>query len=91
MMANNSSDLFLLAARLVDAGAEPLVFEFQSDLFNDHPAHVRISRLGWQAMGPSQAISYVVDRYLLEHPEEIERVGREAVTRCVHQALGLPL
>ncbi|TGE03315.1 hypothetical protein [Hymenobacter fodinae] len=90
-MANKSPIPFLLAARLLDAGAEPLVFEFQSDLFNDYPAHVSISRLGWQAMGPSQAISYVVDRYLLEHPEEGERVGREVVTACVHQALGLPL
>ncbi|WP_161807052.1 hypothetical protein, partial [Hymenobacter sp. AT01-02] len=67
------------------------VFKFQSDLFNDYPAHVSISRLGWQAMGPSQAISYVVDRYLLEHPEEVGRVGREVVDNCVHLALGLPI
>ncbi|RSK47553.1 hypothetical protein [Hymenobacter rigui] len=91
MIANNSSVQFVLAARLQDAGADPLVFAFQRDLFNDFPAYVSISRLGWQAMGPSQAISYVVDRYLMEQPDETERVGREAVTHCVHQALGLPL
>ncbi|MBT9395352.1 hypothetical protein KLP40_19450 [Hymenobacter sp. NST-14] len=80
-----------MAVRTLDAGADPLVFEFQRDFFNNHPAHVAISRLGWQAMGPSQAISYVVDRYLLEYPEEVERVGREVVSGCVHRALGLPL
>lgn len=90
-MANHSSVQFVLAVRLLDAGADPLVFEFQRDFFNDHPAHIAISRLGWQAMGPSQAISYVVDRYLMEQPDETVRVGREAVTHCVHQALGLPL
>lgn len=90
-MADNSSVQFVLATRLQDAGANPLVFEFQRDFFNDHPAHVAISRLGWQAMGPSQAISYVVDRYLLEYPEEVERVGRQVVDSCVHRALGLPL
>jgi hypothetical protein len=91
MMADNPSVQFVLVARLLDAGADPLVFAFQRDLFNDFPAYVAISRLGWQAMGPSQAISYVVDRYLVEHPEEVERVGRQVVTHCVHQALGLPL
>lgn len=90
-MANNSSIQFVLAAHLQDAGANPLVFELQRDFFNDHPAHVAISRLGWQAMGPSQALSYVVNRYLLEYPEEMERVGRQVVNSCVHQALGLPL
>ncbi|RSK23939.1 hypothetical protein [Hymenobacter metallilatus] len=80
-----------MAVRLLDAGADPLIFEFQRNFFNDHPAYIAISRLGWQAMGPSQAISYVVDRYLLEYPEEVERVGREVVSGYVHRALGLPL
>lgn len=89
-MADYSLTPFVLAARLLDAGADPLVFEFQRDLFNEHPARVCISRLGWQALGPSQAISYVVSRYLLEHPEEKQRAGANLVAYCVHQALGLP-
>lgn len=81
---------FLLAAKLLDSNADPLVFEFQRDLFNDYPAQVSITRLGWQALSPSQAIGYVAERYLLENPEEEERVGRALIVYCVNRALGLP-
>lgn len=86
----DSNVRFMLAARLVNGNADPLVFEFQRDLFNDNPAYVSISRLGWQALSPSQAIGYITDRYLLEHPEEEQRVGRTLITYCINQALGIP-
>ena len=85
----DSNVRFVLAARLVNGNADPLVFEFQRDLFNDSPAYVSISRLGWQALSPSQAIGYITDRYLLEHPEEEERVRRTLITYCINPVLGI--
>jgi len=86
----DSNVRFLLGAKLLDSNADPLVFEFQRDFFNDYPAQVSITRLGWQALSPSQAIGYVAERYLLDHPEEEERVGRDLILFCINRALGMP-
>lgn len=89
-MEIQSNTQYPLAVKLVNANADPLVFEFRRGYFQDAPAHVCISRLGWHALNPSQAIGYVVDRYLLEHPEEEQRVGRGLVAGCVQKALDIP-
>ncbi|SNC77584.1 hypothetical protein SAMN06265337_4176 [Hymenobacter gelipurpurascens] len=72
---------------MLDASADPLVFVFQRDQAGTHPAPIAISRHAWQLLGPTQAVDYVVDRYLLEHPAEPERVGRGLVHFCVRYAL----
>lgn len=80
----------ILGASILDTTADPLVFEFQRDVRNTQPVYITISRHAWQLLGPSQAITYIVDRYLLEHPDEAERVGRGLVLFCVRYALGVP-
>ncbi|UOQ69556.1 hypothetical protein [Hymenobacter volaticus] len=84
-----SNARFVLGARVADATADPVVFHFQRDLFDTQPAQVIISRNAWQLLGPAQAAGYIIDRYLIENPEEEQRVGREVVTYCVRHALGL--
>ncbi|WP_375433860.1 hypothetical protein [uncultured Hymenobacter sp.] len=84
-----SNARFVLGAHVEDATADPVVFHFQRDLFDEQPAQVSISRNAWHLLGPSQAAGYIVDRYLIENPEEEQRVGREVVTYCVRNALGL--
>jgi hypothetical protein len=79
----------LLGVHLLDPTADPLTFAFQRDKANTHPVQILITRHAWQLLGPSQAVDYVVDRYLLEHPPEVERVGRGLVSFCVRYALGL--
>jgi|GEM_PF-5743227 len=81
----------ILAAKLLDASADPLVFEFQRPTPPTGCTRVSISRTGWSSMSPSQAIGYVVDRYLLEQPMEAQRVGRDFVINCVNLALGIPV
>jgi hypothetical protein len=67
----------------LDATSDPLVFAFQRDKANTHPVQILITRHAWQLLGPFQAMDYVVDRYLLEHPPEVGRVGRGLVSLCV--------
>ena len=78
----------LLATYLLDPTADPFVFAFQRDTAHEPPTHIAITRSAWQALGPSQAIDYIVDRYLLENPEEEQRVGRGLVLLCVRYTLG---
>ena len=78
----------LLATYLLDPRADPFVFAFQRSDAHEPPAHVAITRGAWQALGPAQAIDYIVDRYLLENPEEEQRVGRGLVLFCVRYTLG---
>ncbi|TGD80755.1 hypothetical protein [Hymenobacter wooponensis] len=78
----------LLGTYLQDATPNPLVFEFQRNASNAHPAYISITRSAWQVLGPSQAVKYIVDRYLIEHPEEEQRVGRGLVLYGVRYTLG---
>lgn len=79
----------LLGVHLLEATADPLVFAFHRDQADAAPACIIISRHAWQLLGPSQAVDYVVERYLLEFPEERARVGPGLVRFCVRYALGL--
>jgi hypothetical protein len=38
-------------------------------------------------MGPEKAAAYVTERYLLDHPTQLKKIGREAITALVLQAL----
>ena len=85
-MENIPRETGKLAVQILDASADPLVFVFHATQ-HPAPAQVLISRHAWRTLGPSQAIAYVVDRYLLAYPREEQRVGRAQVISCVQQAL----
>lgn len=89
MVVPVASNRPLLGVHLLDATADPLVFVFQRDQQNRQPVQITISRHAWQLLGPSQAVRYLVERYLLEHPLEQARVGPGLVQFCVRYALEL--
>ncbi|GAB3243660.1 hypothetical protein GCM10027346_40630 [Hymenobacter seoulensis] len=63
------------------------LFVFQRDQAGTHPASIAISRHAWLLLGPTRAVDFVVDRYLLEHHAELARVGRGMVAFYVRYAL----
>lgn len=77
-----------LFVALQNPNAESLIFDFR--LAGQPLASVTISRLGWQVLGPSQAIYYVADRYLMTLPLKEQPVSRELVVFHVMQAVGIP-
>ncbi|TYZ06230.1 hypothetical protein FY528_19030 [Hymenobacter lutimineralis] len=77
-----------LFVALQNPNAESLVFEFR--LADQILTSVTISRLGWQVLGPSQAIHYVADRYLMTLPLREKMISRDLVVFHVMQAVGIP-
>lgn len=77
---------FLLGVSLVDPTADPIVLEFQQELYSDNRIAVRAPRGLFAQLGPAQFAEHMTDYYLSQYPAEQQRVGRAAVLQAVHDA-----
>ncbi|MBC6609246.1 hypothetical protein H8B13_20675 [Hymenobacter sp. BT188] len=87
-MENASSASEKVVITVVDLGADPLVFAWQPDHALAPLVQVSVSRYAWLALGPSRAISYVADRFLLAYPTASPPGGdhvRDAVQRALER------
>lgn len=77
---------FLIGVSLVDPTADPIVLEFQQELYSENRIAVQAPRGLFMHLGPARFAEHVTDYYLEQHPAERERVGRAAVLQAVHDA-----
>lgn len=77
---------FLIGVSLVDPAADPIVLEFQQELYQQDRIAVRAPRGLYQQLGPAAFAEHITDYYLEQHPTEAVRVGRAAVLQAVHDA-----
>lgn len=78
---------FTLGVSLVDAAADPIVLEFQQELYQDDRIAVRAPRGLLQQLGADQFAAHITKYYLAEHPAETARIGRERVLEAVRDAI----
>lgn len=78
---------FLIGVSLVDAAADPIVLEFQQEMYQADRVAVRAPRGLLQRLGADEFAAHITDYYLTEHPAERERVGREQVLHAVRSAV----
>lgn len=78
---------FLLGVSLVDPTADPIVLEFQQQLYNDDRLAVHAPRGLYQQLGADEFAAHIADYYLAQHPSEAARVGRERVLQAVKDAI----
>lgn len=79
-------DNFQLGVSLVDPAADPIVLEFQQELYQEDRIAVRAPRGLVQQLGPDGFAEHVTDYYLAQYPAEVQRVGRAAVLQAVKDA-----
>ncbi|NML65267.1 hypothetical protein HHL22_08630 [Hymenobacter sp. RP-2-7] len=83
----STDDHFLIGVSLVDPAADPIVLEFQQELYQADRVAVRAPRGLYQQLGAAAFAEHVADYYLAEHPAEAVRVGRAAVVQAVQDAI----
>ncbi|MGI4834139.1 MAG: hypothetical protein ACRYFK_11830 [Janthinobacterium lividum] len=83
----NAADHFVIGVSLVDPAADPIVLEFQQELYQADRVAVRAPRGLYQQLGAAAFAAHVADYYLAEHPTETARVGRAAVVQAVQDAI----
>ncbi len=79
-------DNFQLGVSLVDPTADPIVLEFQQELYQEDRIAVRAPRGLMKQLGPNGFAEHLTDYYLAQHPAEVERVGRAVVLQAVKDA-----
>ena len=77
---------FLIGVSLVNPTADPIVLEFQQELYQQDRIAVRAPRGLYQQLGPAAFAEHMTDYYLEQHPAEAARVGRAAVLQAVRDA-----
>jgi len=83
----NADAPFLLGVSLVDPAADPIVLEFQQELYQQDRVAVRAPRGLLLQLGPAAFAEHVADYYLVQHPGEAVRVGRALVLQAVENAI----
>lgn len=78
---------FTIGVSLVDATADPIVLEFQQELYQDDRIAVRAPRGLLLQLGADEFAAHITDYYFAEHPAEATRVGRERVLAAVRNAI----
>lgn len=82
-----SNARFLLGVHLEDPTADPLVFRFQQELLTDERIDVQVSKAKAEALKKEGLVDALSTHYIQEFPSEEERIGREAVRRCIRAAI----
>ena len=77
---------FHIGVSLVDPTADPVVLEFQQQLYQQDRIAIQAPRGLLQQLGPDGFAEHITDYYLAEHPAEVARVGRPAVLQAVKDA-----
>lgn len=78
---------FVLGVSLVDATTDPVVLEFQQELYQEDRIAIRAPRGLLQQLGADGFAEHVADYYLAQHPAEVARVGRARVVQAVRDAI----
>jgi hypothetical protein len=81
-----SPEDFRLGVSLVDPTADPIIIEFQQELYQEERIAVHAPRGFLQQLGLDGFAEHITDYYLTQHPDEVERVGRAFVLQAVKDA-----